>query len=55
MTIRTTMCDHLHDSTTRYDRQRKLLAFFLVCPSCGTEKVVQSVQYEPRFEPHPAR
>jgi hypothetical protein len=53
MTICTTMCDHVHDSTTRYDRRRKLLAFLLVCPTCGTEKVVETLQYEPRFERHP--
>jgi hypothetical protein len=48
-------CDHLHDSTTRYDRERKVLTFLLVCPVCGTEKVVETQRYEPRFEPSPAR
>jgi hypothetical protein len=47
-------CDHLHESTTRYDRHEKRLTFLLVCPTCGTEKVVETLHYEPRFEPHPA-
>jgi hypothetical protein len=44
-------CDHLHDTTTRYDHAEKLLTFLLVCHSCGTEKVIETVPYEPRFEP----
>jgi len=44
-------CDHLHDTTTRYEHAAKRLDFFLVCPVCGTEKLIQSVPYEPRFEP----
>jgi hypothetical protein len=44
-------CDHLHDTTTRYDHARKLLTFLLVCHSCGTEKVIETLPYEPRFEP----
>jgi hypothetical protein len=44
-------CDHLHDTTTRYDHAQKLLTFLLVCHSCKTEKVIQTVPYEPRFEP----
>jgi hypothetical protein len=47
-------CDHLHESTTRYDRHEKRLSFLLVCPTCGTENVVETLRYEPRFEPHPA-
>jgi hypothetical protein len=47
-------CDHMHESTTRYDRHDKRLTFLLVCPTCGIEKVVESLHYEPRFEPHPA-
>jgi hypothetical protein len=47
--------DHLHDSTTRYDHDRKVLTFLLVCPVCGTEKVVETKRYEPRFEPSPVR
>ena len=44
-------CDHLHDSTSRYDHERKQLTFLLVCPECGTEKVVDSIPYEPRYTP----
>jgi len=44
-------CDHLHDSTTHYDHERKLLSFLLVCPVCGTERVMETQPYEPRFEP----
>jgi hypothetical protein len=47
-------CDHVHDTTTRYDHDQKLLSFLLVCPVCGTEKVMQTQHYEPRFEPRPA-
>jgi hypothetical protein len=48
-------CDHVHESTTRYDHGRKVLTFLLVCPVCGTEKVVETQRYEPRFEPSPVR
>jgi hypothetical protein len=44
-------CDHLHGTTTRYDRAAKRLDFLLVCPFCKTEKVIHSLAYEPRFEP----
>jgi hypothetical protein len=44
-------CDHLHDSTSRYDRAAKRLDFLLVCPVCKTEKLIHSLEYEPRFEP----
>lgn len=44
-------CDHLHDSTTRYDRAAKRLDFLLVCPVCETEKLIHSLRYEPRFDP----
>jgi hypothetical protein len=47
-------CDHLHDSTSRYDHQAKRLTFLLVCPTCGTERVVDSIPYEPQFTPHEA-
>jgi hypothetical protein len=47
-------CDHVHDSTTRYDPDQKLLTFLLVCPVCRTEKVMEAQHYEPRFEPRPA-
>jgi hypothetical protein len=43
-------CDHVHDSTTRYDHDQKLLTFLLVCPVCGTEKIVDAQHYEPRFQ-----
>jgi hypothetical protein len=45
-----TPCDHLHDATTRYDHAQKLLTFLLVCPVCGTEKIVDAQHYEPRFQ-----
>jgi hypothetical protein len=48
-------CDHLHDTTSRYDRAEKLLTFLLVCHACGTEKVIVTLPYEPRFEQQPAR
>lgn len=44
-------CDHLHDTTTRYDPVEKVLTFLIICPVCGTEKVVDTQLYEPRFEP----
>jgi hypothetical protein len=49
--LRPTPCDHLHDSTTRYDHATKQLTFLLVCPVCGTEKIVETQRYEPRFVP----
>jgi hypothetical protein len=48
-----TSCGHLHDSTTRYDHDQEVLTFLLVCPVCGTEKVVETQHYKPRFEPRP--
>jgi len=48
-------CDHLHDSTTRYDHDQKLLTFVLVCPVCRTENVIETQHYEPRFEPSSAK
>jgi hypothetical protein len=45
-----TPCDHLHETTTRYDHAQKLLTFLLVCPVCGTEKIVHAQDYEPRFQ-----
>ena len=47
--LRPAPCDHLHESTTRYDHERKQLSFLLVCPSCRTEKLVQTIPYEPRY------
>jgi len=52
--LRAVPCDHLHDTTTRYDPVEKRLSFFLVCSACGTEKLVETQRYEPRFTPHPA-
>lgn len=46
-----TPCDHLHDTTTRYDHAQRLLTFLLVCPICGTEKIVEAQHYEPCFQP----
>jgi hypothetical protein len=51
LAIPETTCDHLHDTTTRYDRAEKILTFLLVCHVCGTEKVIEALPYEPRFEP----
>jgi len=51
--LRPVPCDHLHDTTTRYDPDQKQLSFLLVCPVCHTEKLVETQSYEPRFEPHP--
>jgi hypothetical protein len=48
-----TSCGHLHDNTTRYDHDQKVLTFLLVCPVCGTERVMEAQHYEPRFEPRP--
>jgi hypothetical protein len=44
----------LHESTTRYDHDQKVLSFLLVCRICGIEKLVHRQPYEPLFEPHPA-
>lgn len=52
--LRPQPCEHLHDTTTRYDPVEKQLTFLLVCPLCHTEKVVETQRYEARFEPHPA-
>ena len=42
------MCEHLHEQTSRYDFQAKLLSFLLFCPLCGTEQIVQTLSYEPQ-------
>lgn len=44
-------CWHIHETTTRYDHERKLLTFLAVCRSCGIERVVETLRYEPRYEP----
>ena len=43
------MCDHLCDTVTRYDRDRKRLMCLLVCAACRTETVVETLAYEPNF------
>ena len=50
--LRPEPCEHLHETTTRYDQARKQLAFLLVCPVCHTERVVETQHYEPGFKPH---
>ena len=45
------MCDHLFDTTSRYDNDRKLLTFLLVCPVCQSERIVKTLAYEPHFRP----
>ena len=42
------MCDHLHDTTSRYDTAAKVLTFLLVCRICNVERVVETLEYEPR-------
>jgi hypothetical protein len=42
------MCDHLHDTTSRYDAAEKLLTFLRVCRICGIEQVIETLEYEPR-------
>jgi len=42
------MCDHLHEQTSHYDADAKLLSFVLVCPVCDTEQVVETLSYEPQ-------
>jgi hypothetical protein len=44
-------CEHLHETTTRYDHERGLLTFLVACRTCGTEKVVETQRYEPHYEP----
>jgi hypothetical protein len=44
-------CEHLHETTTRYDHERKLLTFLSVCRTCGTESVLETQPYEPRYKP----
>jgi hypothetical protein len=48
--LRSVPCDHVHESTTRYDQGQKLLTFLLVCPVCRSERVVDIHPYEPRFQ-----
>jgi hypothetical protein len=45
--LRPAMCDHLCDPITRYDSLRKRLTFLIICPTCGNEKAVGTLPYEP--------
>jgi hypothetical protein len=45
------MCDHLHESTSRYDHDAKVLTLMLVCRICRIENVVEMISYEPRLKP----
>jgi hypothetical protein len=49
--LRPVICDHLCDTTTRYDRAAKRLTFLLVCSTCGSAEVIETLHYEPRFVP----
>ena len=42
------MCEHLNNSTSRYDAAEKVMTLLLVCPTCGIERVVERLEYEPR-------
>jgi hypothetical protein len=45
------MCEHFHESASRYDAIAKLLTLLLVCPECGIERVIDTIPYEPKFVP----
>lgn len=45
------MCSDIYETTSRYDRERKVLTFLLLCPVCGIENVVARLDYEPAFSP----
>ena len=47
VSLRPAPCDHLHESTTRYDQEQKVLTFLLVCPVGGTEKVMKTQHLSP--------
>jgi hypothetical protein len=42
------MCEHLHDTMSRYDAAAQILTLLLVCRTCGTERVVETIKYEPK-------
>jgi hypothetical protein len=44
-------CGHFHETTSRYDRGLRQLSFLMYCTPCGLERVVETHDYEPRFEP----
>jgi exodeoxyribonuclease-3 len=48
--LRPVACDHLHDTTTHYDHDLKLLHFLLVCRVCGTEKLIETSGFRPAAE-----
>ena len=52
--LRPEPCDHVHDTTTRYDHDSKQLSFLQTCHACSTQKVVETIPYDPSFKPHPA-
>jgi hypothetical protein len=54
MPLRPITCDHICDTTTRYDRAQARLTFLLTCRECGTARVIETLAYEPRFDPTPA-
>jgi hypothetical protein len=45
------MCDHLYETTSRYETATKVLTFLLVCPVCHVEEVVDTLEYVPNFTP----
>jgi len=47
-------CEHTHDTTSRYDPVKKLLTFLLICRVCGTERMIETLHYKPRFQALPA-
>jgi hypothetical protein len=49
--LRPITCDHLCETTTRYDQAGKRLTFLLACPVCDTVQVLETLDYEPRFDP----
>ena len=44
-------CEHLCETTSRYDHAEKELSFLLLCAVCGTEQLIDRIRYEPRFTP----
>jgi hypothetical protein len=42
-------CEHLCDTTSPYDHDQKELSFLFACVLCGTEELVETIRYEPRF------
>jgi hypothetical protein len=46
---RSVRCEHLCETTSRYDHGEKELSFLLFCALCGTEELVERIRYEPQF------